>query len=377
MATTFFPVRQQRKTTASFLTLWTKLLIMLSAIVWPLALRASRKYERLDVLPERETGDPLPALSIIVPARDEARNLPGLLRSLNALDYPGPSELIVVDDASTDGSASIACSHGARVISLQELPAGWLGKPYACHRGAHAASGEWLLFTDADTIHAPGSAAGAVRCAVENGLDGLSLFLKQQTSGALESSTLAIAFAGLFAGLSPDAPFLNGQYILVRRDAYFASGGFEAVCRQPLEDLALGHQLRVQGYVAPIMNGERSASVRMYASRRQMWQGLARLSSGSLRWSGPGAFVAPLMVILSTTPVMALVNVAMGRVSWKWGAFSWLTTIMGYIPWARRFGSPSSALVAPISANFIQFAAAWGLLQRLLGRGLTWRGRKV
>jgi chlorobactene glucosyltransferase len=374
MGTSITPLRQAG---AGFLASWTKLLIALSTIVWPLAWRASRKYGRLNALLESGTGERLPSLSIIVPARDEAHNLPGLMQSLKALEFPGACEIIVVDDASTDGTARVACAYGARVISLQQLPAGWLGKPYACHQGALEASGEWLLFTDADTIHAPPSAASAVGYAVSNGLDGLSLFLKQQTSGALESSTLAIAFAGLFAGLSPDAPFLNGQYILVHRDAYLASGGFAAVRRQPLEDLAFGHRLQSDGFVAPIMNGERLASVRMYASRRQMWQGLARLSSGSLRWSGPGAFVAPLMVILSATPLMALVNVAAGRISWKWGAFSWFTTVMGYIPWARRFGSASSGLVAPISANFIQFAAAWGLFQRLLGRGLSWRGRKV
>jgi 4,4'-diaponeurosporenoate glycosyltransferase len=93
-------------------------------------------------------------VSLIVPARNEAINLPSLLTSIAALE-PGPREVIVVDDHSTDDTAAIAKSFGARLVVPEQLPPGWIGKPWACAAGAAAASSSRLLFTDADTVHAP------------------------------------------------------------------------------------------------------------------------------------------------------------------------------------------------------------------------------
>ena len=96
-------------------------------------------------------------------------------------------EVIVVNDNSTDGTSFIARAYGAKVLCLKHLPDGWKGKPNACHRGAQAAQGQWLLFTDADTIPAPDSAAQAVNHVIQNRLDGLSLFLKQDCNGWIDA----------------------------------------------------------------------------------------------------------------------------------------------------------------------------------------------
>ena len=126
---------------------------------------------------------------------------------MRALRYPGQYELIVVDDNSTDDTAAVAAAWGARVVSPRHLPPGWKGKPHACHQGALAAGGEWLLFTDADTIHPPDGAGtrSGLRHA-RQGLDGLSLFLKQECRNLVDRLALTTAFAGLFAGLPRRTP---------------------------------------------------------------------------------------------------------------------------------------------------------------------------
>ena len=165
------------------------------------SLWAERSYQAMPRLSHFAVRGPLPMLSIIVPARNEAHNLVHLLPSLQKLRYPGPMEVIVVDDNSTDGTSFVARAYGAKALCLNHLPDGWKGKPNACHRGARAAQGQWLLFTDADTIHQPDSAAQAVGHAIRNRLDGLSLFLRQDCSGWIDRLALTAAYAGLFLSL--------------------------------------------------------------------------------------------------------------------------------------------------------------------------------
>jgi chlorobactene glucosyltransferase len=334
-------------------------------------------YRRLPKL-ELGTGhDDLPSLSIIVPARNEAENLRRLLPSLNNQVYRGRLEIIVVDDNSTDETAAIADSCGARVVSAPPLPPGWLGKPHACHSGAAAAQGEWLLFTDADTSHAPFSAATAVSHAIFHQLDGLSIFLQQVTSGWLDRAVLMVALAGLFAGMRRSSPTLNGQYLLIRRDAYFNSGGFAAVRGEMLEDLAFGRRLADQSYFVPIMRGESLARVYMYNNWGQMWRGVMRLGAGSFRWAGLGSLLAVTLVTGAMMPIWVLLfrpKQLDDRPGFWW---IWGTGIGAFIPWARRLGAGWQALLAPIGAVFVQLSAVSGLLFRLLGRGISWKNRLV
>ena len=172
-----------------------------------------RHYQRLPVLPPIPDGASPPAtgseatsawprVSIVVPARDEERRLPALLLSLRALDYPD-YEVVVVDDNSTDATAAVAEAGGARVLTGQPLPSGWTGKAFACHQGALAADGAWLLFADADTVHAPASLRAAIHYALRERLDALSLLTGQRCESAAERLLLPLAYAVLFAGVSP------------------------------------------------------------------------------------------------------------------------------------------------------------------------------
>jgi cellulose synthase/poly-beta-1,6-N-acetylglucosamine synthase-like glycosyltransferase len=351
--------------------------ITMAVLGAPLNYYSERRYRELTRLPQAVPEARLPSLSIIVPARNEAANLPRLLPSLATISYPGSWEVIVVDDNSTDKTAQIAEDYGTRVIQLDHLPEGWSGKTYACHHGALAAKGQWFLFTDADTAHHCQGPAWAVSYAVSHQIDGLSIFFKQNTSGVMDALALSVAFAGLFVSQTTENPTLNGQYILLRRDVYERSGGFSAVAGQSMEDLALAHHLRDLNYQMPLLRSDEVASVQMYRDSRSLWQGLTRIGAGSLEWMGIRSVSTVLFITALMSPILALLNaLALGRHR-KWALTSWLVVALSFAPWARRFGAGWLAILAPFGALIVQIAAVWGLIRRLFGLGTHWKGRKV
>jgi chlorobactene glucosyltransferase len=342
-------------------------------LVW----RGERMLVRIPHLPVRAGESPLPRLSVIIPARDEAQNLPNLLDSLATQHYPGRLEVIVVDDDSSDGTAQIAQDHNVNLIQLTTLPEGWYGKPFACQTGAQAASGEWLLFTDADTIHAPLSAASAVAYAAENRLDGLNLLLEQQTNSPLEALTLGTAFTGLFSGIKSLRGFLNGQYILIRRDVFEAVGGFRTVRQQAIEDLAFGQLLLMHNYKLPLLHAETLVSVHMFQHAGQLWHGLTRLGAGTLlrlRWRS----LLTVLVIAQLASPLLLASVALnGEIPWMIVILNWSAASILLIAWSRRMQAPALALLAPAGAVVIIFSGLWGLFQLASGLGNRWKGRRV
>ncbi len=343
---------------------------------WWLSRRGQHVFRNLPHLPRQPSVDELPPLSIVIPARNEAQNLAAVLPTLMTVQYPGALEVIVVDDNSTDRTAEVAERNGARVIRLDSLPAGWLGKPHACHRGAAAAQGEWLLFADADVFHDPAGPAAAVAAARSQRLDGLSLFLRQRTRTDLERVVLMTAFSGLFTGHLPGQPLLNGQYLLIRNQTYQSSGGFGAVRDEPLEDLALAKELMLQGYQVPMLRGEWAAEVWMYRSPAHLWTGMTRISAGSLRWFGWGALLSMAQITAAVMPLLGLISARRRREKAQSMA-TWLSVSAGYFSWSRWFGSMPVALFAPLGALFVQLAATAGLLSSLLGRGVYWKGRRM
>ena len=353
--------------------------MMSFGIAFPLlAVRAESAFRAMKSLPTtRVPPGSLPAVSIIVPARNEAANLAHLLPSLQAQRYPGKIELIVVDDGSTDGTAAVAAGHGVRVLSAGPLPPGWYGKPHACHIGAQAAEGEWLLFTDADTVHFESGLAQTVSYSMEQGLDALSLLLKQNTFGLPDAVTLMTGFAGLFAGMNSRHPILNGQFILIRKAVYEEIGGFAAVRQEALEDLALANLLHEHGLTAPVLHGNSAAEVRMYTSIAHLMQGLSRVGSGALKWSGPGSGLTVLFITGAMLPLVGVPLALYGGMPFGWLALSWVSVVTAFLPWASRLGKPQYALLAPFGALLVEMSVLSGLINTFLGRGISWKGRKV
>ena len=229
------------------------------------------------------TTDTIPRtqVSIIVPARNEEASLADCLQSL--VSQSGVSfEIIVVNDHSTDRTREIASSFsGVRVLEAGPLPAGWTGKNSAVTTGARQARGEWLLFTDADTVHLLGSLAAALKEAQENGAELLSYSPEQIAVTFWEMATLPVVFAELARQYSPskvsdpNSPVAaaNGQYILIRREAYEAVGGHAAVAGNILEDVALARALKSSGRKIRFRYAADRVRTRMYRNYRQLRDG--------------------------------------------------------------------------------------------------------
>jgi len=259
-------------------------------------------------LPTPEVSLPqvsIPEVSIIVPARNEEASLGGCLESLTA-QTGAPFEIIVVDDASTDRTREIAQGFaGVRVISPELMPqdcAGrrWTGKSNALVAGAKAASAQWLLFTDADTVHLPGSLARALEEAKNERADLLSYSPEQVVVTFAERAVMPVIFAELAAHYPPrkvrdqnsaqsskqssrqdsksstqgsGIVAANGQYILVRRSAYDAVGGHAAVATEILEDVALARLFRNAGQRLYFRYGGDAVRTRMYRNWAQLSEG--------------------------------------------------------------------------------------------------------
>jgi glycosyltransferase involved in cell wall biosynthesis len=249
-----------------------------------------------------ETRAAQPQISVIVPARNEEASLADCLQSL--VSQTGvPFEIIVVDDHSTDRTREIAESFpGVRVIEAGPLPKGWTGKNNAVIAGARAAHGEWLLLTDADTAHLPGSLAAALREAQEDGAELLSYSPEQIAVTFWEMATLPVIFAELARQYSPSkvsnpsspTAAANGQYILIRRDTYNAVGGHAAIAGNILEDVALARAVKSSGRKIRFRYAADRVRTRMYRSYSQLRDGWTK--NLALLFPNPGWLAAKTLV---------------------------------------------------------------------------------
>jgi glycosyltransferase involved in cell wall biosynthesis len=223
-------------------------------------------------------------VSVIIPARNEAENIARAVRSVAA--QPEVVEIIVVDDSSEDETPIILETLRAEVPRLRTLetsdpPPGWIGKTNAVATGARQASGNWLLFTDADTEHRPGSLAQVLDRAQCEGADLVSLSPGQQTPEWWEKAVIPFVFAELarrfrFEDVNDPrnkSAAANGQYILIRRAVYETVGGHEAVRGEILEDVALARLIKDAGRRILFLPGANWASTRMYSSFAALWDG--------------------------------------------------------------------------------------------------------
>jgi glycosyltransferase involved in cell wall biosynthesis len=234
-------------------------------------------------MPANATSPARPAVSLIIPARNEEANLATCLDSLvgqNGVNF----EIVVVDDHSTDRTREIASSfsdRGVRLIEALELPPNWTGKNNAVAAGARTAQGEWLLFTDADTIHLPGSLARALAEARDNNAAMLSYSPRQIAVTFWEMAVLPVVFAELARQYppakvrDPHSPIAaaNGQYILITREAYDAIGGHAAVASEILEDVALARAVKQSGRKIVFRYGADVVRTRMYRNFAQLREG--------------------------------------------------------------------------------------------------------
>jgi chlorobactene glucosyltransferase len=352
---------------------------------------ALRSSDRIDAAEPRAD---LPFLSIIVPARNEERQIATCVRSLLAQRYP-EFEVIVVDDRSTDRTGEILDALAAldarlRVVCGKQLPDGWVGKPWALAQGTRAARGAWLLFTDADTEHDPLACASAMRYALDRGVSFLSLLPTQRFESVAERVFLpTILFLILFGTGSldaindperVDAAIFNGQYVLCERGALERIGGHERVRASIAEDYDLARIVKRDGRFRSMLVGAPDlVYTRMYRSFREIWHGFSKNLYVSVEDNAAGAlFAAVMLAALSPLPEFALVCALRKR---KYGKALRLCASIAATAAAAEFGMrragfpKGSGLFFPIGTGAMLAIFVNSLLQHRTGR-IHWRGRR-
>ena len=360
------------------------LVLLLTLGTAVVAWRARRNDELVPTLEVLQDIAPA-TISLVIPARNEADNLRGLLPTCLAQTRV-PDEIIVVDDDSSDATAVVALELGAEVLRLTHLPDGWTGKAHACHSGALRARSEWLLFLDADVRLAPHALAAASGAAQAHDLVVLSLLLHQRCDSWQERLLIPFAYAQYFVGAPVSAHFqakrpeaiMNGQFILMQRAAYLASGGFARVPQAVMEDLAFGGALKRDGVPIGFAHGEALADVRMYRSFAELWQGFAKTSLASLAYDRRGGLWTALALCTSSMILpVALAGVVEANLAASLLALAAYALAAAHVSrWTKRYRVPSVyALLYPLAADLMLLIALSALLRRWSGRGVQWKGR--
>jgi glycosyltransferase involved in cell wall biosynthesis len=322
------------------------------------------------------------AVSVIVPARNEEACLAACLESVVA--QTGVAfEIIVVDDHSTDRTSEIAASFpGVRVIDAGPLPAAWTGKNNAVTAGARAAHGQWLLFTDADTVHLPGSLARALAETKQRHASMLSYSPEQIVKGFWEKAVMPVIFAELAANYRPaevsdlnsHAAAANGQYILIAREAYDAVGGHAAIAGDLLEDVALARALKQSGQSIFFRYGGDAVRTRMYRSFAQLREGWTK--NLALLFPSPASLAAwrTLEFLLILAGLAVLVPAALARDYFRIGLY----VLVPFVTW-RRIRRAHFSWDANILAPFGLLLFSYLLLRskRAHANGsIGWKGRR-
>jgi chlorobactene glucosyltransferase len=232
---------------------------------------------------------PAPFISVLVPARDEEANIRECLESLQKQDYPN-YEILVLDDNSADRTAEIVAGMAAadpriRLIRGETLPEDWAGKPFACYQLAKQAGGSWLLFVDADTIHAPHMLRSVLELAVESKASMLSGFPRQLAPTLPLKIVMPLMYFVILGWLplwwlrrfkKPKPALAIGQFLMFPRDEYWRIGGHEVVQSRIAEDVWLGIEVTRQGGCHVAVDLSPVVACNMYRDIGAAWHGLGR-----------------------------------------------------------------------------------------------------
>ncbi len=346
----------------------------------------------------RETASPqaLPQVTVLVPARNEVAGIQVCLASVLQQDWPH-IEVLAVNDRSTDGTGplldKLAEAHPAlRVVHIDALPAGWLGKAHALATAAAEARGQWLLFVDSDVTLQPDALCRCLRLATEREIVALSLLTRVEAQSMLEAVVLPLA-AGAWAVMHTISltnsdrrthiAVANGPFLLVRRDVYETAGGHTAVRQAITEDVELMRRIKAAGGQVRLLAGEHLAATRMHKTWRQLTHGWGRIFSGTSRRK-PGRILAALPVVaggLAVYPALAAGVWELHTTGWP----GWLVTASVHLAvltaalalvyrWARL--PMPLALAWPLGGLVLAYLLSFAL--RVCKTGISeWRGTAV
>jgi chlorobactene glucosyltransferase len=382
--------------------MWFLVISIAATAIWIASFaRGLRDLSRTPHLRAFPAPSPAPFVSVIVPARNEEDAVRECAESLLAQDYPR-FEIVAADDHSTDRTWEILTKVAEtdkrlKTLKVPALPEGWTGKNFALHTAVAASStvAEWLLLTDADTVHERHSISSVVAFAESKGLDFVSLFPRAVCTKWWERLLLPSVGAMITLFNSPwkvndpenrDAAFANGQFILVRRGTYESAGGNESVRDSVLEDSALAGRIKGAGGRTFIAYGEAMYSTRMYHRFREFLEGWSKnlfLIVGA-RWSRVVGMILT-SVLLSWIPLLSLLYGA-SLLCCRNGLPAWAPFVLigGYAltltfqTTLRSLGKgyPAYAALAPFASFITTYLVLRSAYLHTTGRGVKWKGRR-
>lgn len=337
-----------------------------------------------DIDPHPLTTSPM--VSVVVPACNEEDTIEPALRSLLALEYEN-IEILVINDRSTDNTAgvlhTIQKEHPQlQILTISELPEGWLGKNNALHQGALVARGEYILFTDADILFARSTLSRAITLMVNEKLDHLSLIFKNIAKGALLGAMMVDAGGGLFFLFKPwkvsdpkSKYFMGvGAFNLVRKSMYREIGGHKSIRMHPIDDILLGKVIKQNGFKQDCLTAYAFLTVHWYSSTRKMIDGLMKNIFALYDFRILYAMIAVIMIaVLAVLPLwgallgtgtlrsICLLVVCVRLLSTAYG-----TGITG-TTWKTL---PFSFITPYINIYII----VKGVIKTIAGKGIEWRG---
>ena len=350
---------------------------------------------RVSRAPAPPPGAPRPRISVVVPARNEERDVEPAVRSHLSQDYPA-FEVIVVDDRSTDSTGTIlerlaSADPRLTVVRGVEPPPGWLGKPHALFQGAARAKGELLLFADADVVFAPTALSHAAAELEAQRLDLLALFPRVVMSGFWENVLLPYLAVSYFFGpafwFNSDrqkrAAAGAGAGMLMRAAAYRAAGGHEAIRASVIDDMGLAIRVRRSGGRCRMAMADDLMRLRMYRGLREVVDGFTK-NMAFVFEGRMGVFLvfSTLFTFLAwTLPAFVLIAVLAGLPvppsDVRWSLVAYGLTAAARAAMGLYLGYPLwSAFTQPLTALVWMAITMRSLARRFFHRELVWRGRR-
>jgi hypothetical protein len=296
-----------------------------------------------------------PSVSVVSAARNEASDIGASLSSRLADGYPN-LEIVVIDDRSEDATPGIIAEFASRdprvrLVRVDALPDGWLGKVHALHKGVEVAIGEWLLFSDADVIVEPEMLGKAVAHCESEGYDLLALVPEFRSRSRIVGVLWAIFMRVIAMVISPDAvrdtsskvAMGSGGFTLVRRSTFDTTAGFHHLRLETADDVALGTMVKNAGGRCDFMNGRNAATVSIYGSLGEFYRGVEK--NGSSLAGAPFWLVVVVFAVLGCVEYSPLAAIALG--------------ILGGVGWLAALG---------VSATLLATAATAAALRRNTGQ---------
>ena len=347
--------------------------------------------------PQPTPGGPSPGVSVLVPARDEARVI-GRLAAAVLASRDVDLELVVLDDDSRDDTARIitdlaAADPRVRLVRGQPLPSGWCGKQHACFQLAQAARHDILLFLDADVALEPDAVSRCVAFLDARGVDLASGFPRQETTCLLDWLLLPLihfvllGYLPLAIARTDNRPGLAagcGQLFVTRREAYRRCGGHAAIKASLHDGIKLPRAYRTAGLTTDLFDAGDIARCRMYATNREVLRGLGKNATEGI--AAPGS-ILPFTLLLVGGEIVPVILLGSGLAGgWKgwpaWGVAA--TLVAAFAAWlprflaVNRFGhSLTSALAHPFGVAVFLGIQWVALIRRTLGLQTSWRGRTL